>query len=161
MSQLPAVGTKAPDFEGVTQSGETLKLSSLQGQKVVLYFYPKDDTPGCTKQACSLRDGWETLQEAGVAVVGVSKDDVESHEKFADKYDLPFPIVADTKHTILEQYGVWGERSMFGNTFLGTKRTTFLIDEEGIVRKIIKRPDTKNHAQEVLEQWKALDAEDK
>lgn len=157
MSHLPDVGTEAPDFEGTIQDGSSVSLSELRGSKVVLYFYPKDDTPGCTKQACSLRDGWSELEAAGIRVIGVSQDDVESHEMFAGKYDLPFPIVADPEHEILERYGVWQQRSMFGNTFMGTKRTTFLIDEEGIIRKIIKKPKTEDHAREVLEKWQALE----
>lgn len=157
---MPEVGEAAPDFEGPTQTGERLHLSDFSGQKLVLYFYPKDDTPGCTKQACSLRDGWVKLEEAGIAVVGVSKDDVGSHEAFADKYDLPFPIVADPEHEILNAYGVWGERNMFGNTFMGTKRTTFLIDEDGLIRQIIKRPDTSDHARQVLEAWREIEAAD-
>jgi peroxiredoxin Q/BCP len=157
MSSLPQIGTEAPPFEGRIQDGSLLRLSELRGNKVVLYFYPKDDTPGCTKQACSLRDGWEELQAAGIQVVGVSQDDVESHEKFAEKYDLPFPIVADPDHDILKRYGVWGERSMFGNTFMGTKRTTFLIDEEGIIREIIKKPATADHAREVREKWRDVE----
>lgn len=160
MSSPLEVGTVAPEFEGDTQHGGSLRLSDLRGQKVALYFYPKDDTPGCTKQACSLRDGWDRLQEAGIAVVGVSKDDAASHDDFAEKYDLPFPIVADPEHTILERYGVWGERSMFGNTFMGTQRTTFLIDEAGKIRRVIERPDTENHAREILEAWRDIAAVD-
>lgn len=157
MSSLPEIGTEAPAFEGRIQDGSTLGLSELRGSKLVLYFYPKDDTPGCTKQACSLRDGWDELKSAGIRVVGVSNDDVDSHEAFADKYDLPFPLIADPEHDILERYGVWQERSMFGNTFMGTKRTTFLIDEAGVIRHIVKKPDTADHAREVLEKWRSLE----
>lgn len=157
MSSLPEVGTEAPDFEAPIQDGSSIRLSELRGSKVVLYFYPKDDTPGCTKQACSLRDGWSELAAAGIRVIGVSQDDVDSHEKFAQKYDLPFPIAADPEHEILERYGVWQQRSMFGNTFMGTKRTTFLIDEDGMIREVLKKPKTKDHAREVLEKFRALD----
>ena len=150
-ASAPDVGDPAPDFEGPTQDGSTLRLSNFRDQRVALYFYPEDDTPGCTKQACSLRDGYERLKDEGVAVIGVSKDDVTSHEQFADKYDLPFPLVADPEHQILEQYGVWGERQMYGNTFMGTKRTTFLIDEQGTIQKVIRRPSTDAHADEVLD----------
>lgn len=154
-TKMPQAGDTAPDFEGPTQDGSTVRLSDYKGQRVALYFYPKDDTPGCTKQACSLRDDYEALQDAGVAIVGVSKDDVDSHEAFADKYDLPFPLVADPDHEILERYGVWGERQMYGNTFMGTQRTTFLISEDGTIRDIIRRPDTENHASEVLQAFDA------
>ena len=147
-------GDQAPDFKGPTQDGSMLRLSDYQGQRVALYFYPEDDTPGCTKQACSLRDGYEQLQGHGVAVIGVSKDDVASHERFAQKYDLPFPLVADPEHHILKRYGVWGERQMYGNTFMGTKRTTFVIDEDGTIQKVIRRPSTETHADEVMKAFK-------
>lgn len=146
---MPAVGETAPDFEGTSQAGETVHLGDYRGRRVALYFYPKDDTPGCTKQACSLRDGYAELREAGIAVIGVSPDDVASHEAFAEKYDLPFPLLADPDHQILDAYGVWGERNFYGKKFMGTRRTTFLIDEEGIVRGVIKRPKTADHATEV------------
>jgi peroxiredoxin Q/BCP len=146
----PEVGQPAPSFEGTTQDGETLRLSDFKGKKVALYFYPKDDTPGCTKQACSLRDGYQELLANGVAVIGVSADPVDAHERFAAKYSLPFPLVADPDHDILDRYGVWGERSLYGRTFMGTSRTTFLIDEEGVIRHVIKRPKVDDHAQEVL-----------
>lgn len=155
---MPEPGDPAPDFSGPTQTGETISLDTFAGQRLALYFYPKDDTPGCTKQACSLRDGWERLEEAGVAVVGVSHDPLEDHQAFAEKYDLPFPLIADPGHSILEAYGVWGERNMFGNTFMGTTRTTFLIDGEGFVRDVIRRPDTENHASEILDRWESLDS---
>ncbi len=154
---MPAAGDAAPDFEGPTQEGETLRLSAYRGQHVALYFYPKDDTPGCTKQACSLRDGYRQLQGAGIAVIGVSHDDVGSHEQFAEKHDLPFPLVADAEHRILEAYGVWGERRLFGKTTMGTTRTTFLIDAEGIIRAVIERPQTGAHAEEVLDRFAALE----
>lgn len=155
---MPEPGEPAPAFSGPTQTGETVSLDAFAGQRLALYFYPKDDTPGCTKQACSLRDGWDRLEEAGIAVVGVSHDDLEDHEAFAEKYELPFPLIADPEHAVLEAYGVWGERNMFGNTFMGTTRTTFLIDGEGLVRDVIRRPDTENHASEILERWESLDS---
>ena len=157
-SAMPEPGDPAPEFSGPTQRGETLSLETFAGRRLALYFYPKDDTPGCTKQACSLRDGWDRLEKAGIAVVGVSHDAIEDHEAFAEKYDLPFPLIADPDHAILEAYGVWGERNMFGNTFVGTTRTTFLIDGEGLVRDVIRRPDTENHAAEILERWESLDS---
>ncbi len=155
---MPEVGQPAPDFEGLDQRGALVRLSDFRGQKVVLYFYPKDNTPGCTRQARSLKEGWEMLREAGIAVIGVSPDSVESHQKFAEKHDLPFILVSDPDHRIAERYGVWGERTLYGRKFMGIKRTTFLIDENGIIRKIIKRPDVKDHARQVLEAWKALEA---
>ena len=156
MNPMPEVGQPAPDFEGITQTGDKIRLSDFRGQKVVLYFYPKDNTPGCTRQAKSLKEGWEKLQQQGITVIGVSPDSVESHRKFADKHQLPFLLVSDPDHTIAEQYGVWGERNLYGRKFMGIKRTTFLIDEQGIIRKIIKRPDVKNHAHQVLEAWQKL-----
>lgn len=148
---MPGVGQIAPDFEGKTQHGKTVRLSDFRGKKVALYFYPKDDTPGCTRQACNLRDHFAALQEAGVVVLGVSADDVASHERFAGKYDLPFPLVADPEHRILEAYGVWGERTLYGRKFMGTRRTTFLIDEDGKIVHVFKRPKVDEHAREILE----------
>lgn len=151
---MPEVGQPAPDFEGRTQDGDTVRLSDYRGRKLALYFYPKDDTPGCTKQACSLRDDYSKLLDHGIAVVGVSADDVDSHARFAEKYELPFPLVADPEHRVLKAYGVRGERNLYGRTFMGTKRTTFLIDEEGTIHHIFKRPNTGAHAQEILEKFK-------
>ena len=144
-------GTKAPDFEGETQSGDTIRLSDFAGRKVAVYFYPKDDTSGCTKQACNLRDNWEALQEAGVAVIGISKDSAKSHEKFASKYSLPFPLIADTEKEIIEAFGAWGQKSLYGRKYLGIFRTTFLIDEQGIVIGVIRKPKVSGHAEEILE----------
>jgi len=149
-------GQEAPDFEAPAQTGDPLWLSDYRGQWVALYFYPKDDTPGCTKQACNLRDGEAALQAAGITVIGVSEDDVGSHEAFADKYDLPFPLVADPEHAVLDAYGVYGERQMYGNTFMGTARTTYLIDPDGVIRHVFKRPKTEAHAAEILEKFEAL-----
>lgn len=154
MSRLTP-GTPAPDFTAATHTGETIRLSDFRGQRVALYFYPKDDTPGCTKQACSLRDGYRELQDAGIAVIGVSPDTEASHEKFASKYNLPFPLAADPDHTIAEQYGVWGERSLYGRLFNGISRTTFLINAEGVVQEVIARPNTGDHASEVLRKFGA------
>jgi thioredoxin-dependent peroxiredoxin len=147
---MPAPGEKAPDFEGRTQTGDTIRLADFAGKRVALYFYPKDDTPGCTKQACNLRDDYKKLQDAGIAVIGVSTDDEKSHSAFADKYSLPFPLVADPDHTIVNRYGVWGERSLYGKKFMGTSRTTFLIDEDGVVRHVFKRPKVEQHADEIM-----------
>lgn len=152
---MPEPGALAPEFEGETQDGDRIRLSDYRGRRIALYFYPKDDTPGCTKQACNLRDGYTGLLDAGIAVIGVSGDDVASHARFADKYELPFPLIADTDHTILEKYGVWRVRNMYGRKFMGTQRTTFLIDEEGRIKDVIKKPDVSNHATEVKERFDA------
>ena len=143
-------GEKAPDFAAQTQHGTVVRLSDYSGKKVALYFYPKDNTPGCTKQACSLRDNMAQLTAQGIVVLGVSGDSVKSHGKFAARYQLPFDLVADTDKQIMQQYGVWGEKKMFGRTFLGVKRTTFLIDEQGVIRHVFKRPKVSVHADEVL-----------
>ena len=150
MADMPAPGDLAPAFEGIDQTGATVRLADFAGKPLALYFYPKDDTPGCTKQACNLRDHTGDLTEAGVAVVGVSADPVESHERFAAKYDLPFPLLADPEHEILEAYGAWGEKNLYGRKSMGTKRTTFLIGAAGRVIHVFKRPKTDRHAEEIL-----------
>ena len=149
-SPMPAAGEAAPAFSGTSQTGDTVALADFCGAPLALYFYPKDDTPGCTKQACSLRDGWAELRAAGIAVVGVSPDDAASHERFAEKYDLPFPLLADPNKEVLGVYGAWGEKNLYGRKSMGVKRTTFLIDGDGIVRHVFKRPDTKAHADQIL-----------
>ncbi len=151
-----AVGTTAPDFTAPTQDNEPLTLSDYRGTWVALYFYPKDNTPGCTTQACTLRDGYTQLQDHGIAVIGVSEDGVDSHTDFASEYDLPFPLVADPDHDILTAYGVYGERNLYGNTVVGTKRTTYLIDPDGVIRHVFKRPKTDAHVEEILGKWEAL-----
>ena len=147
---MPEVGEKAPDFSGKDQNGNTVSLADFRGKKVVLYFYPKDHTPGCTKQACNLRDGQGILTASGIAVVGVSADSVKSHGRFADKYDLPFPLIADEDLEIIKRYGVYGEKNLYGIKSLGIKRTTFLIDEYGKILHVFKRPNTVEHTQEIL-----------
>jgi thioredoxin-dependent peroxiredoxin len=144
-------GSKAPDFTAVDQNGSKIKLSDLKGQRVVLYFYPKDDTPGCTKEACSFRDANDVYAEKGIKVFGVSTDDEKSHQKFISKYALPFDLLADTDKNIVEKYGVWGEKSMYGKTYMGTQRKTFLIDETGKIVKIFDKVNVAEHADEVLE----------
>jgi peroxiredoxin Q/BCP len=144
------VGDPAPLFEGKDQDGNTIKLSDYKGKKVVLYFYPKDDTSGCTAQACDLRDNKEALQKAGYEVIGVSTDDEKSHQKFINKYSLNFTLLADTDKQVVELYGVWKEKSMYGRKYIGTVRTTFLINEQGIISDIISRVDTKQHANQIL-----------
>lgn len=143
-------GSKAPQFTGTDQNGNKISLSDFAGKKVVLYFYPKDDTPGCTTEACNLRDNYEDLTEAGFEVIGVSPDDENSHKKFHTKYQLPFHLVADPEKKIINKYGVWGEKNMYGIKKMGLKRTTFLIDEKGIIFKIFKRPKTKVHSEEIM-----------
>jgi peroxiredoxin Q/BCP len=147
-------GYKAPAFKGVDQNGNKISLSDFKGKKVILYFYPKDDTPGCTAQACNLRDNYQDLINKGYQVIGISTDSVKSHKKFEEKFDLPFPLIADEDRKIVEKYNVWGEKQFMGNTFMGTRRTTFLIDEKGKIKKIISKPDTKNQTEQVLEAWK-------
>jgi peroxiredoxin Q/BCP len=143
-------GDIAPDFTAKNQKGEEVKLSDHKGEKVVLYFYPKDDTPGCTKQACSLRDGFPKLKANNITVFGVSTDDEKSHQKFIEKYDLPFTLLADTEKKIVNIYGVYGEKNMYGKKYMGTNRTTFLIDEDGKIAKIMKKVKVAEHADEVL-----------
>lgn len=145
-----AAGTEAPDFTSNTFDGTTVTLSKLRGQKVALYFYPKDATPGCTKQACNLRDNLDLLADHDVAVIGVSPDDDASHERFAGKQELNFPLVADPDHTIINAYGVWGEKTLYGKTFMGLQRATFLIDEEGMIQHVFKRPKVADHAAEII-----------
>ena len=150
MSHL-TTGELAPDFQGTDQHGETVSLSEYRGQKVVLYFYPKDDTPGCTAEACNLRDNHQQLQEQGFRVLGVSIDDAQSHEQFANKYDLPFRLIADPEMSIVQQYGVYGEKNSFGKKKMGTKRTTFVIDEQGYIEHIFRQVKSDNHAQQILD----------
>ena len=143
-------GDKAPDFTAQTQHGNTVSLSDFRGQKVVLYFYPKDDTPVCTKQACSLRDSHEDITSQGAVVLGVSPDGVASHEKFVGKFDLPFLLLCDEEKEIMTAYGVWGEKTLYGRTYIGVNRTTFLIDEEGTIFHKFPRPRTALHGAQVL-----------
>lgn len=144
------VGQKAPEFEAKIESGETIKLSDYLGKKVVLYFYPKDATPGCTAQACNLRDNYEALQQAGYIVLGISADAEKSHVKFIEKQSLPFSLIADTDLKVHEAYGTWVEKSMYGRKYMGTARTTFLIDEAGILTEIIEKVNTKEHTAQIL-----------
>ncbi|MGB3617777.1 MAG: thioredoxin-dependent thiol peroxidase [Catalinimonas sp.] len=146
----PQAGDAAPAFEAPDQQGQTHRLEDYRGKKVALYFYPKDDTPGCTKQACNLRDNREVLRAAGWEVLGVSVDDERSHQQFSTKYDLNFPLLADPGRHIVEAYGVWKEKSMYGRKYMGTARTTFLIDEEGVITKVIGKPKVSEHAAEIL-----------
>ncbi|MCR5470914.1 MAG: thioredoxin-dependent thiol peroxidase [Prevotella sp.] len=147
------IGDKAPEILGKDEQGREIRLSDYRGRKLVLYFYPKDNTSGCTAEACSLRDHYDELQGAGYEVVGVSKDSAASHTKFKDKHELPFPLIADINHTLLEAMGAWGEKSMYGKKIMGTIRTTFVINEEGIIEHIFsgKQVKTKAHAEQILQ----------
>ena len=146
------IGDIIPENLGTDQNGNSVKASDFAGKKMALYFYPKDNTPGCTAQACSLRDGYSALQEAGYAIVGVSVDSGASHQKFIDKYALPFPLIADTDKKLVEEFGVWREKTMMGKKFMGTVRSTFLVDEQGFISHIMegRAVDTGNHAAQIL-----------
>ena len=146
-----AAGSQAPDFSLQTDEGTTVTLGQFRGKHVVLYFYPRDDTPGCTTEACEFRDAWQDVQQTGALVFGVSPDDVASHRKFRTKFRLPFPLLADPDHRVAERYGVWGEKSMYGRKFLGMLRTTFVIGPDGRIRKVFERVKPKGHAAAVLE----------
>ncbi|MBQ8282450.1 MAG: thioredoxin-dependent thiol peroxidase [Paraprevotella sp.] len=150
------VGDKMPDFLGRNEKGEVISMSAFNGKKVVLYFYPKDNTSGCTAEACSLRDNYTNLKAAGFEVVGVSVDSATSHQKFIDKYALPFTLIADTDKELVQEMGVWGEKSMYGRKYMGTMRTTFIIDENGIVEKIFssKEIKTSQHGNQILDLYK-------
>jgi len=144
------VGQQAPDFKTQDQEGNTISISDFKGKKVVLYFYPKNNTPGCTAQACNLRDNYEALQKAGYVVLGISSDSQKSHKKFAEKQNLPFPLLVDEDLTIHEKYGTWVEKQMFGRKYMGTARTTFVIDENGLIEDIITKVNTKEHSSQIL-----------
>jgi peroxiredoxin Q/BCP len=155
MAMLEA-GKKAPAFNLVDQDGNAVKLSDFKGKPVVLYFYPKDDTPGCTQEACDFRDAYAPLKKAGVALFGVSPDSAKSHGKFAGKFKLPFPLLADTEHTLAAAYGAWAEKSMYGRTYLGIVRSTFLIGADGKVLRVWPKVKVKGHVEEVLQALAAL-----
>ena len=147
------IGDFAPDFSARTQEGKIITLADFKGKKLILYFYPKDNTPGCTAEACNLRDNFQILKEKGFEIIGVSPDNEISHQKFSSKYDLPFELIADTDKKILKGYGVWGEKKMFGKTKEGVHRTTFVIDEKGKIEKVFKKVKTKEHASQILESF--------
>ena len=149
MGQLKE-GSKAPMFEGIDQNGKAIKLTDFTGKKIILYFYPKDNTPGCTAEACNLRDNYDSLIKQGFAVIGVSPDSEKSHKGFAGKYSLPFPLIADTSKKIMNDYGVWGEKKLYGKSYMGVLRTTFIIDEKGIIEKIIEKVDTAGHTEQIF-----------
>lgn len=157
MSDWIEEGKKAPDFTLAADDGKKIKLSALKGQPVVLYFYPRDDTPGCTKEACAFRDQSKALAKLGARVLGVSIDTVESHQKFRDKYKLNFPLLADVDHKVAEKYGAWREKNMYGKKSMGIQRSTYLIDAEGKVAKVWKKVSVDGHDQQVLDALKALE----
>jgi thioredoxin-dependent peroxiredoxin len=144
-------GDRAPDFQGIDQDGKTVALADFSGKKLIIYFYPKDDTPGCTAEACNLRDNYETLQAQGYALVGVSPDTAKKHQKFIDKYSLPFPLIADTEKEVANAFGVWGLKKFMGREYEGVHRTTFVIDENGTIAQVFAKVDTKAHAEQILE----------
>jgi len=143
-------GQKAPNFTGMDQDGNKISLGELRGQKVVLFFYPEDDTPTCTIQACNLRDNYALLKKNGFNVIGISPDNEKSHQRFKEKFSLPFTLIADPQHNIINKYGVWGEKNLYGRNYMGLHRTTFVINEKGVIEKIFLRPNNKAHAAEIL-----------
>lgn len=147
---MPEVGNKAPDFTTTDQDGKPVSLSDYKGKKVVLYFYPKDSTPGCTAQACNLRDNYKVLQKQGYEILGISTNTEKQHRNFIKKENLPFPLLADTDKSVHDKYGTWAEKSMYGRTFMGTLRTTFVINEKGIITDIIQKVKTADHAAQIL-----------
>ncbi len=156
MSTHLEINKRAPAFTAKDQNGNTITLKQFLGQKVVLYFYPQDATPTCTVQACNLRDNYNVLTKEGIVVIGVSPDDQSSHKKFSEKQQLPFVLLDDNNKKIIEKYGVWGEKQMYGNKYLGLLRTTFLIDEKGIIKHIFHKPKSKEHSQEILKKIKEI-----
>jgi Peroxiredoxin len=146
-------GQKAPLFKGNDQNGQPVSLADFKGKKIVLFFYPEDDTPTCTVQACNLRDNFALLKKNGFVILGVSPDEEKKHKKFEAKYNLPFTLIADADHKIIDKYGVWGEKQLYGRNYMGLHRTTFLIDEKGIIRKIFLKPKSKQHTEEILNAW--------
>ena len=149
-------GDKAPVFKTKDQNGKPVSLKDFIGKKVVLYFYPEDDTPTCTIQACNLRDNYSMLTQKGIVVLGVSPDNSKKHKKFEEKYEIPFTLLVDEEKKIIDMYGVWGEKNLYGRKYMGLHRTTFLIDEKGLIKKIFKKPRSKIHTQEILKAWDEL-----
>jgi peroxiredoxin Q/BCP len=153
LSTMLQAGKLAPDFSVKDQEGNTVSLHDFKGKKVALYFYPKDNTPTCTEQACNLRDNIAALKKKGISVLGVSTDSERKHQNFIKKFSLPFPLLADTDHKLVDAYGVWGEKMLFGRKYMGTHRTTFLIDEKGKIAHVIDKVDSRDHAAQILQTW--------
>jgi thioredoxin-dependent peroxiredoxin len=151
-------GKKIPAFKGVNQDGEFISSAALNGKWFVLYFYPQDDTPTCTVQACNLRDNFGLLKKKRIELIGISPDEVNKHKKFEQKYDLPFPLISDPEHKIIDKFGVWGEKQLYGRKYLGLHRTSFLVDKNGLVKKVFLKPKSKQHAEEILAAYTALEA---
>jgi Peroxiredoxin len=151
-----AEGDKAPSFSARDQNGELVSLANFKGKKVALYFYPEDDTPTCTVEACNLRDNFSLLKKKGITVLGVSPDNEKKHKKFEEKFSLPFTLLADEGKKIIDKYGVWGEKNLYGRKYMGLHRTTFLIDEKGTIRKIFRKPKSKMHAEEIVKAWEEM-----
>jgi len=154
-------GKKAPAFKGKDQNGATVSMADFKGKKLVLYFYPQDNTPTCTVQACNIRDNFAALKKKGIHIIGISPDDIKKHKKFEEKFELPFTIIADTDHSIIDKFGVWGEKQLYGKKYLGLHRTTFLIDEKGMIKKVFLKPKSKQHAEEILQAWEEIDIDTK
>ncbi len=154
-------GKKAPAFKGKDQNGATVSMADFKGKKLVLYFYPQDNTPTCTVQACNIRDNFAALKKKGIYIIGISPDDIKKHKKFEEKFELPFTIIADTDHNIIDKFGVWGEKQLYGKKYLGLHRTTFLIDEKGMIKKVFLKPKSKQHAEEILQAWEEIDIDSK
>ncbi len=149
-------GSKAPAFSGLDQDGNKVSLKDFKGKKLVIYFYPADDTPACTTQACNLRDNYALLRKEGFEILGISPDEIKAHKKFQVKFSLPFTLIADPEHNIIEKFGVWGEKQLYGRKYMGLHRTTFVLEEKGVIRKVFARPKNKVHAEEIIEAWKKL-----
>lgn len=150
------VEQKMPSFKAKNQDGKTISSTDFKGKKLIIFFYPEDDTPTCTVQACNLRDNYALLKQHGFEVLGISPNDEISHKKFETKFSLPFTLIADTKHTIIDKFGVWGEKQLYGRKYMGLHRTTFLVNEQGIIKKIFLKPRTKQHAEEIVKAWGEL-----
>jgi thioredoxin-dependent peroxiredoxin len=154
-------GQKAPAFKLKDQNGKPVSLSDYKGKKLVLFFYPEDDTPTCTIQACNIRDNYALLKKNDIHILGISPDDEKKHKKFETKYSLPHTMLSDTNHSLIDKFGVWGEKQLYGRKYMGLHRTTFLIDEKGIIQKVFLRPKNKQHAEEIIKAWEMIDAREK
>ncbi len=154
-------GKKSPAFKGIDQNGNIVSSADFKGKRWVIYFYPQDNTPTCTVQACNLRDNFTLLKNKGIHVIGISPDEVKKHKKFEEKFELPFRLLADTERTIIDKFGVWGDKQLYGKKYMGLLRTTFLINERGTIQKVITKPKSKQHAEEILEAWETIDGNDR